>query len=57
MTFAELADKIGLEATVKVMVEKFNMVEYYARFVIAMERGEIEGDIIEVDEEGNEVEL
>jgi hypothetical protein len=57
MTFADIADEIGLEETIKMMVEQLNMTEYYARFVIGMERGEIDGDIVEVDEKGEEKEI
>lgn len=46
MTLGELADKIGLEEAVKIAVEQLNMTEDHARFVIAVERGEIDGDIV-----------
>lgn len=31
------------------------MPEAYARFVVAVGRGEIRGDVVELDEEGNEI--
>ena len=55
---AKITDVDGVELTEKeqiaVMVA-LGMTESYARFVLAMQRGEIDGDVVMVDKDGREV--
>jgi len=49
MTLVELVEKLGEKEAMKVMVEQANWTELDFRFALALERGEITGDVIEVD--------
>lgn len=55
MNLTELGKEIGEEAAIRVAVEQLGMTEDYARFVMAMERGEVDGDAVEVDENGEPI--
>ena len=47
----ELADEFGRERAVSIAVDQLGMTEEYARFSIAIALGEIDGDLIPVDNE------
>lgn len=51
ITLKELADEVGDDEAIRIAVEQLGMLEDYARFVLAMERGEVDGDIIEEGQE------
>lgn len=44
-TLKDLAAEVGDEEAIRIAVEQLSMDEGYARFVLAMERGEIDGDV------------
>jgi len=44
---SELADQLGDEKAIEIAVTQFGMTPDYARFVIAMGRGQVDGDVIE----------
>jgi len=50
-TLAELADQIGDEKAIEYAVNELGMTPDYARFTLAMERGEVDGDVIEGGED------
>ena len=47
-TISELIEKLGEKETMKVMMEQLNWDELDFRFALAIERGEIKGDITKV---------
>lgn len=56
-TLAEIQKQEGWtdDQTVKFMVDNLGYEEQEARFILAIEKGEIDGDVVEVDEDGNEI--
>ncbi len=51
MSLSELAQEVGDEKAVQYAMEHLNMTDHYARFVLAMERGELDSDIVVVEED------
>jgi hypothetical protein len=51
ISLSELSKKIGLDETIKIAVDQLGMTESDARFAIAVGLGELDGDVIEVEEE------
>jgi len=49
----ELSKEVGVEKAVKIAIEQLGMTEEYARFSIAISLGEIDGDLMPVDESYN----
>lgn len=43
------------EENINLMTDVLGVDEPTARFILAIEKGEIDGDVIEVDEDGNEI--
>ena len=53
-TLTNLADLIGDEKAIEIAVTFLGMTEEYARFVIAMGRGQVDGDLVVVSENSPE---
>jgi hypothetical protein len=49
MSLAKLAQELGDEAAIKIAVEQLGMLPQQARFILANERGVIDGDILTLD--------
>lgn len=50
-----MTDELTKEEAVRVTMKVLGCSEIEARFIIAIERDEIDGDVIEVDEDGKPV--
>jgi hypothetical protein len=52
---AEISKQLSFEEAVREIMSRVSCSEDRARFIAAIERGEIDGDCIELDENGNEI--
>jgi len=52
---AEVSKTLSFEDAVQEIMQRVSCTESEARFIAAIERGEIDGDCIELDENGHEI--
>ena len=52
---AEVTKSLPFDEAVKEIMQRVCCTESEARFIAAIERGEIDGDCIELDEQGREI--
>jgi hypothetical protein len=55
MNLAEIAERVGEEEAVKIAVDQFGMDEVDARFMLRIERGEIQGDVVGIGNDGKPI--
>lgn len=56
-TIAELVEKHGREEVIEMLVKQRRLTREYAEFVVAMELGEIDRDVVNLDEKEDDSEV